>query len=78
MNNYLFYLNGDKQTHTDRNISGAQVRAKLPEESRGYQIYLECIESENTEYDRLFNDDNTVSLERPRSFYSVPNTDWSG
>lgn len=67
---YFFFLDSQKYESPTSSVTGAEVRAKLPPEKKGYAIYLEM---HGGEPDQLVADTATFSLEKtPLHFYSVP------
>lgn len=67
---YFYFLDRVKIESSTSSVSGAEIRAKLPPEKRGYAIYLE---SHGKDPDKLVQDTDGFSLEKePLHFYSVP------
>ena len=68
---YCYFVDGEKYESDDAYTTGAIIKSKLPEEKRGYALYLE---GHGNEPDVLINDDTSVDLKgkEPKRFYTVP------
>jgi hypothetical protein len=71
--NYEYFVDNKKYESESANTTGAIIKSHLPEEKRGYALYLE---GQGKDPDQLINDDTSVSLEKdkggPKRFYTVP------
>jgi hypothetical protein len=75
---FSFFVNGDKYDTDREALTGAQVKAKVPNWPAGYGLMLE---GRGDEENRLIADDELVSLEKqhgPRRFVSVPPATYGG
>lgn len=69
---FIFFVNGNKYETDQKELTGAQIKAKVPDWPAGYGLMLE---GHGDEENRLIGDDEPVSLEKehgPRRFVSVP------
>jgi hypothetical protein len=69
---FTFFVNGKKYETDQSELTGAQIKAKVPDWPAGYGLMLEGVGDEEN---RLIGDDEPVSLEKehgPRRFVSVP------
>lgn len=67
---YSFFLDGEKHEVDSPSVNGATIRAFLPAEKKGYQIFFEA---DGNAEDRQITDTESFPLEKqPPRFYSVP------
>lgn len=69
---YFFFVGHDRYETEQRSLTGAQIKAKVPDWQAGYGLMLE---GAGDEADRLIADDESVSLDKdhgPRRFTPVP------
>jgi hypothetical protein len=76
---YFFFVDNQKYDWPSSGISGAQVRAVVPDLSPTFQLILE---GHGSEADRPINDPDSFDLERagrgPLKFYSAPPATFGG
>jgi hypothetical protein len=69
---FFYFVDNVKYETENATITGAQIKAKIPNFDNTYSLFLE--EPGDTPDKQIF-DDTTVSLEKeegPRRFYTVP------
>lgn len=69
---FSYFVDGTKFDSDESHITGAAIKAQLPEAKRGYALYLE---GHGQDPDQLINDNTSVSLEKekgPKRFFTVP------
>jgi hypothetical protein len=68
---YAYFVDGVKYETQHAVLTGAQIKAAIPNFDPSYALYLE---EPGDHPDRLIKDDDSVSLskEEPRRFYLVP------
>ena len=69
---YFYFVDGTKYETDESHLTGAAVKAQLPEAKRGYLLYLE---GQGKHPDQLINDDTSVSLvdeNGHKRFFTVP------
>lgn len=67
---YHFFVDGEKYDVDESTVTGALIRAKIPEAKRGYSIFLE---GHGNDPDTLINDTQTFSLDKEtKHFYTSP------
>ncbi len=69
---YIFFVDKDRYETDQSTVTGAFIKALIPNFDRSYQLFLE---NPGDEPDQLIGDDTSVSLEKehgPRRFYTVP------
>jgi hypothetical protein len=69
---YFYFVDGTKYDWGQETITGAEIRARLPEAIRTYGLFLE---GQGKEPDKKIENDTVVSLGKdkgPRRFYTVP------
>ena len=67
-----YFVDNEKYESEYSTLTGAQIKAHIPNFDNSYALYLE---GPGDEPDQQINDDNSVSLEKekgPRRFYTVP------
>lgn len=69
---FSYFVDKDKYESDQSTLTGAQIKAKIPNFDNSYSLFLE---EAGDAPDQLINDDTSVSLEKdkgPRRFYTVP------
>jgi hypothetical protein len=69
---FFYFVDGTRYDTASSSLTGAQIKAAIPNFNRSYALYLE---EPGDAADRLINDDDSVSLAKdkgPRRFYTVP------
>jgi hypothetical protein len=68
----FFFVDGEKYETDQATLTGAQIKARVPNLDPTFTLFLE---GHGNEEDRLIGDDDSVSLERdkgPRRFFTAP------
>lgn len=69
---YFYFVDNVKYETDQSALTGAQIKAKIPNFDNSYALFLE---GHGNEKDILVTDDSSISLEKekgPRRFYLVP------
>jgi len=69
---YFYFVDGVKYDWGQATVTGAQIRAQLPDPNKTYGLFLE---GQGKDPDQKIEDTTVVSLEKekgPRRFYTVP------
>jgi hypothetical protein len=69
---YFYFVDGTKYETDQETVTGALIKAKIPNFDHSYSLFLETVGGGP---DQLITDDATVSLQKehgPRRFYTVP------
>ena len=69
---YFYFVDNVKYETESSALTGDQIKARIPNFDRQYQLYLE---SHGDDPDQLIVDTTTVTLEKekgPKRFYTVP------
>lgn len=69
---YIFFVDNKKYETTKSTLTGAEIKAMIPDFDPSYSLYLE---GPGDDPDELIQDSTSVSLDTekgPRRFYTVP------
>ena len=67
---YHYFVDGIKYETTQPSVTGADIKAKIPNFNPSYALYLE---GQGTEPDKLITDTDSLDLEKgPHKLYTVP------
>jgi hypothetical protein len=69
---FFYFVDGVKYETDQETVTGALIKAKIPNFDATYALFLESVGGEP---DQLISDDSPVSLKKehgPRRFYTVP------
>jgi hypothetical protein len=69
---FIYFVDNVKYESEQSPLTGAQIKAAIPNFDRTYSLFLE---EPGDEPDKLINDNDSVSLEKehgPRRLYTVP------